>query len=178
MKKRFHLTSQTADCIFRIHKYEYWVDVPKSSSHVCFALVIERDEKGRWFYPRLEVGYWVIAELASKELRHYSTTNEILTILENATNGFGDWEGSDSYHMKLYLGDSEFFGLLPKNHIHELENEELGDGWPPIKIDWEAIDWFDKGKEGTGQLCLPYVEQLLNMAVDYCVNEWKKTHEE
>lgn len=172
MKKRFDFTSKKADCIFRIHKYEYWVDVPKSSSHVRFSLVIERDEKGRWVYPRLEVAYWFIAELACNELRHSSTKDEILTILEDATDGFGDWEGSDSCHMKLYLGDSEFFGLLPKNHVHELENEELGDGWPPIKIDWEEIDWFDKGEEGPGQRCLPYVEDLLNMAVDYCIKEY------
>lgn len=178
MKKRFYLKRQTAYCSLHENRYEYRVHVPKYRSIARFALVVERDIKGRWGYPRIEVGYWLIAELACKVIGRYCTEYEIASILKHAPDYFGNWEKCDSYQMKRFLGDSEFFRLLPKNHMHELENEELGDGWPPIKIDWEEIDWFDTGEYGPGQRCLPYVEQLLNMTVDYCVNEWKKTHEE
>lgn len=174
MKKRFDLTAKTAQLRLYTHNYVYDVYVPQYDGAVRFSLVFERNKTGRTIYPRIEVESSVIVsmacEMAFYDIGAYGDVDEIQKILINAPCYFGDWFNLGKSGMKFYLRDS-FLGLLPKKHVHELENEELGNGRPRIKFDWDEIDWFD---EKVVQHCLPYVEDLLNMAVDYCIKEFKK----
>lgn len=166
MKKRFDLTAQTV-----VFKNGYWlpfyeVEEPKSGIRICFCFDIKFDKHGLVEYCIISVLThsleWIIChELAGERIYTYDIEEKIETILYNATN-LGWITGEASFSR--YLDKDEFISLLPKNFVH-------GEG-EDVDIEWGKLDWFRKAKYDIGQRCLPYVEELLNKAADYCIKEY------